>query len=178
MVLVESWAWWLLVAVLLCAPVVHTAVIEFVMFGIGAGAASLTAGLGGGIVLQFVVFLATTVGLLVLVRPIAKRQRRSALSVRHGIEALKGAEAVVLERVGSGLRAGGEGQRRGDRRCDRRRALTVRRQCTAVLCAPPSRPRRGPSVWVPSHTTSQPHSVKLFEFELFEGLSRESLWKP
>ncbi|MBF9073046.1 NfeD family protein [Streptacidiphilus fuscans] len=99
MVPVESWAWWLLVAVLLCAPVVHTAAIEFVMFGIGAGAASLTAGLGGGIVVQFVVFLATTVGLLVLVRPIAKRQRRSALSVRHGIEALKGAEAVVLERV-------------------------------------------------------------------------------
>ncbi|MEY9847319.1 NfeD family protein [Streptacidiphilus sp. MAP5-3] len=99
MVPVESWAWWLLVAVLLCAPVVHTAALEFVMFGIGAGAASLTAGLGGGIVLQFVVFLATTLGLLVFVRPIAKRQRRSAVSVRHGIEALKGAEAVVLERV-------------------------------------------------------------------------------
>ncbi|WP_084701009.1 NfeD family protein [Streptacidiphilus anmyonensis] len=96
---VESWAWWLLVAVLLCAPVVHTALLEFVMFGIGASAAALTAGLGGGIVLQFVVFLATTLALLVLVRPITRRQRREAASVRHGIEALKGVEAVVLERV-------------------------------------------------------------------------------
>jgi membrane protein implicated in regulation of membrane protease activity len=96
---VESWAWWLLVAVLLCAPVVHTALLEFVMFGIGAGAAALAAGLGGGIVVQFVVFLATTLALLALVRPITRRQRRQAGSVRLGIEALKGAEAVVLERV-------------------------------------------------------------------------------
>ncbi|WP_042380097.1 NfeD family protein [Streptacidiphilus melanogenes] len=96
---VESWAWWLLVAVLLCAPVVHTALLEFVMFGIGAGAAALTAGLGGGIVLQFVVFLATTLALLAFVRPITRRQRSQGASLRHGIEALKGSEAVVLERV-------------------------------------------------------------------------------
>ncbi|MEZ0070303.1 membrane protein implicated in regulation of membrane protease activity [Streptacidiphilus sp. MAP12-20] len=96
---VESWAWWLAAAVLLCAPVVHTALIEFVMFRIGAGAAALAAGLGGGVVLQFVVFLATTVALLLFVRPIAKRQGRAGSGVRHGIDALKGAEAVVLERV-------------------------------------------------------------------------------
>jgi membrane protein implicated in regulation of membrane protease activity len=99
MAFVESWAWWLLVAVLLCAPVVHTALLEFVMFGIGAGAAALTAGLGGGVVLQFAVFLGATLALLVLVRPITRRQRRQAASVRLGIDALKGAEAVVLERV-------------------------------------------------------------------------------
>jgi membrane protein implicated in regulation of membrane protease activity len=99
MAFVESWAWWLLVAVLLCAPVVHTALLEFVMFGIGAGAAALTAGLGGGVVLQFAVFLGATLALLVLVRPITRRQRRQAAAVRLGIDALKGAEAVVLERV-------------------------------------------------------------------------------
>ncbi|RAG81894.1 NfeD family protein [Streptacidiphilus pinicola] len=96
---VESWAWWLIVAVLLCAPVVHTALLEFVMFGIGAGAASLAAGLGVGVVWQFVVFLVTTLSLLLLVRPVTRRQRRQSATVRHGIEALKGAEAVVLERV-------------------------------------------------------------------------------
>ncbi|WP_037604947.1 NfeD family protein [Streptacidiphilus rugosus] len=96
---VESWAWWLAAAVLLCIPVMHTALIEFVMFGIGAGAAALAAGLGGGVVLQFVVFLATTVALLLFVRPIARRQLRAGPGVRHGIDALRGAEAVVLERV-------------------------------------------------------------------------------
>jgi membrane protein implicated in regulation of membrane protease activity len=96
---VESWAWWLLVAVLLCLPVVHTAAIEFVMFGIGAAAAALAAGLGGTVVVQFAVFLAATVALLLFVRPIAKRQLRRRPVVRHGIDALKGADAVVLERV-------------------------------------------------------------------------------
>ena len=89
----------MLVAVLLCAPVVHTALLEFIMFGIGAGAAALTAGLGGGIVLQFVVFVGATLSLLLLVGPVTRRQRRQAATVRHGIDALKGVEAVVLERV-------------------------------------------------------------------------------
>lgn len=96
---VESWAWWLIVAVLLCAPVVHTALLEFVMFGIGAGAAALAAGLGAGVVWQFAVFLLATLSLLLLVRPVTRRQRRRSAGVRHGIEALKGVEALVLERV-------------------------------------------------------------------------------
>ena len=79
----ESWVWWLLGAALLGVPLVLTAMPEFAMFAVGAGAAALTAGLGGGAVLEFVVFLAVSVGMLVFVRPVAVRQLTKAPPVDH-----------------------------------------------------------------------------------------------
>ncbi|MFC5645900.1 NfeD family protein [Kitasatospora cinereorecta] len=96
---VDDWIWWLLAAVGLGIPLVLTAMPEFAMFAIGAGAAALTAALGGGVVLQFLVFVAATVAQLVFVRPIAYRQSKQAPAIRTGIEALTGATAVVQERV-------------------------------------------------------------------------------
>lgn len=95
----ESWVWWLLGAALLGVPLVLTAMPEFAMFAVGAGAAALTAGLGGGAVLEFVVFLAVSVGMLVFVRPVAVRQLTKAPPLRTGVDALRGASALVLERV-------------------------------------------------------------------------------
>lgn len=69
------------------------------MFAVGALAASVTAWLGGGIVAQTLVFAAVSVALLVVVRPVVKRSLQRAPEHRSGIDALKGRQAVVLERV-------------------------------------------------------------------------------
>ncbi|GAA2234948.1 MULTISPECIES: NfeD family protein [Kitasatospora] len=95
----ESWIWWLLAAVGLGIPLVLTALPEFAMFAIGAGAAALAAGLGAGVVLQFLLFVGVSVALLVFVRPIAYRQLRQAPEFRTGTAALIGATAIVQEQV-------------------------------------------------------------------------------
>lgn len=96
--------WWLIAAVGLGIPLVITAMPEFGMFAVGAVAGAVTAGLGGGIVAQVIVFVVVSVALLVFVRPLAYRNRQRP-EQRSGIEALKGKQAVVLERVDGG--AGG-----------------------------------------------------------------------
>ncbi|GAA0698081.1 NfeD family protein [Kitasatospora atroaurantiaca] len=95
----DSWIWWLLAAVGLGIPLVLTAMPEFAMFAVGAGAAALAAGLGAGVVTQFLLFVGVSVALLVFVRPIAYRQLQKGPQVRMGIEALKGASAIVQEQV-------------------------------------------------------------------------------
>ncbi|MFC1419686.1 NfeD family protein [Streptacidiphilus cavernicola] len=91
--------WWLIVGAVLGVPLVVTAMPEFGMFAIGAGAAALTAAVGGGTVAQFVVFLVVSVALVVFVRPLAMRHLRRGPEVRTGIDALTGATALVLEQV-------------------------------------------------------------------------------
>ncbi|MBP0450168.1 NfeD family protein [Kitasatospora sp. RG8] len=72
---------------------------EFAMFAVGALAAAGVAGLGAGVVWQVLAFVAVSAGLLVVVRPIAYRQMTKGPQVKMGIEALKGATAVVAEQV-------------------------------------------------------------------------------
>ncbi|SEF70410.1 Membrane protein implicated in regulation of membrane protease activity [Actinacidiphila yanglinensis] len=96
--------WWLVAAAGLGIPLVITAMPEFGMFAVGAIGGAVTAGLGGGIVVQVVVFVLVSVALLVFVRPLAYRNRQRP-DQRSGVEALKGKQAVVLERVDGG--AGG-----------------------------------------------------------------------
>ncbi|WP_406204966.1 NfeD family protein [Kitasatospora sp. NBC_01560] len=95
----DSWIWWLLAAVGLGIPLVITAMPEFAMFAVGALAAAGVAGLGAGAVWQVLVFVAVSTGLLVVVRPIAYRQLKKGPQIKMGIEALKGATAVVAEQV-------------------------------------------------------------------------------
>ncbi|MFG3053944.1 NfeD family protein [Kitasatospora sp. NPDC048239] len=95
----DSWIWWLLAAVGLGIPLVITAMPEFAMFAVGALAAAGVAGLGAGAVWQVLTFVAVSVALLVVVRPIAYRQLRNGPQIKMGIEALKGATAVVAEKV-------------------------------------------------------------------------------
>ncbi|MGA5819348.1 NfeD family protein [Kitasatospora sp. NPDC094028] len=95
----DSWTWWLLLAVVLGIPLVLTTAPEFGMFGVGALAAAAVAGLGGGGVLQTLVFVVVSVALVAFVRPIAYRQLRKGAQVKMGIEALQGATAVVVESV-------------------------------------------------------------------------------
>ncbi|MET4926999.1 NfeD family protein [Streptomyces sp. PSRA5] len=102
---IEAWVWWLIAAVGLGIPLVLTAMPEFGMFSAGAVAGAVVAALGGGIVAQVLVFVAVSVALIAVVRPLAARQGTRTPRLATGIDALKGRQAVVLERVdGSGGR--------------------------------------------------------------------------
>jgi membrane protein implicated in regulation of membrane protease activity len=100
---IGSWVWWLVGAAALGIPLVVTAMPEFGMFAVGAVAAAATAGIGADIVVQVLVFVVVSVALIAVVRPIATRHRSTLPQLATGIDALKGKQAVVLERVdGSG----------------------------------------------------------------------------
>lgn len=96
---IDAWVWWLIGAVGLGIPLVLTAMPEFGMFSAGAVAAAVTAALGGGTVAQVLVFAVVSVALIAVVRPIAARHRSQGPQFASGVDALKGRQAVVLERV-------------------------------------------------------------------------------
>ncbi|WP_406057181.1 NfeD family protein [Streptomyces sp. NBC_01077] len=98
---IDAWVWWLIGAVGLGIPLVLTAMPEFGMFSVGAVAGAVTAALGFGVVPQVLVFVVVSVALVAVVRPIAARQRDGRPQHASGIDALKGRQAVVLERVDS-----------------------------------------------------------------------------
>lgn len=95
----DDWLWWLIAAVGLGIPLVVTAMPEFGMFAVGAVAAAVAAGLGLGITGQVLVFVIVSVAGIAVVRPLANRNRAQRPELRSGIDALKGRQAVVLERV-------------------------------------------------------------------------------
>jgi membrane protein implicated in regulation of membrane protease activity len=98
---IDAWVWWLIGAVGLGIPLVLTAMPEFGMLSVGAVAGAIVAALGGGIVAQVLVFVAVSVALIAVVRPLAARQNAGRPVLATGIDALKGRQAVVLERVDS-----------------------------------------------------------------------------
>jgi membrane protein implicated in regulation of membrane protease activity len=78
---------------------------------LAALAAAVTAGLGGGIILQFLVFIAGSLASLAVLRPIARRHLHMPEISRTGTAALVGTKALVLQRVdanGGRVRIGGE----------------------------------------------------------------------
>ncbi|MET9431427.1 MULTISPECIES: NfeD family protein [unclassified Streptomyces] len=102
---IDAWVWWLIGAVGLGIPLVLTAMPELGMLSVGAIAGALTAALGLGVVAQVVVFAAVSVALIAVVRPIAARHRDGRPQHATNVDALRGRQAVVLERVdGSGGR--------------------------------------------------------------------------
>ncbi|MFF5407589.1 NfeD family protein [Streptomyces misionensis] len=102
---IDAWVWWLVGAAALGIPLVVTAMPEFGMLAVGAVAAAVAAGLGLGVVGQVLTFLVVSVALIAVVRPIAARHGRQSPRLATGVEALKGRQALVLERVdGSGGR--------------------------------------------------------------------------
>ena len=98
---IDAWVWWLVGAAALGIPLVVTAMPEFGMLAVGAVAAAVAAGLGGDIVVQVLVFAVVSVALIAVVRPIATRHRSQRPQLATGIDALRGKQAVVLERVDS-----------------------------------------------------------------------------
>ncbi|MFI6010803.1 NfeD family protein [Streptomyces sp. NPDC051243] len=97
---IDAWVWWLIGAAALGIGLVVTAMPELGMLAVGAVAAAVVAGIfGGDAVVQVVAFVVISTALIAVVRPIANRHRAQRPQLATGIEALKGKQAVVLERV-------------------------------------------------------------------------------
>ncbi|MEU2440751.1 NfeD family protein [Streptomyces rubradiris] len=96
---IDAWVWWLVGAAALGIPLVVTAMPEFGMLAVGAVAAAVVSALGFDAVIQVLTFVVVSVALIAVVRPIAARHSRQRPQLATGVEALKGRQAVVLERV-------------------------------------------------------------------------------
>ncbi|GGW86729.1 NfeD family protein [Streptomyces lomondensis] len=97
---IDAWLWWLIGATALGIALVVTAMPELGMLAVGAIAAAVVTGVfGGGAVAQVAVFAVVSTAGIAVVRPIANRHRAQRPQLATGVDALKGRQAVVLERV-------------------------------------------------------------------------------
>ncbi|MGW0765211.1 NfeD family protein [Streptomyces sp. NPDC002676] len=130
---IDAWVWWLVGAAALGIPLVVTAMPEFGMLAVGAVAAAVVAGLGFDAVIQVLAFVVVSVALIAVVRPIAARHSRQRPQFASGVDALKGKQAVVLERVdGSGGRIKLAGEVWSARSLDTGRAYEVGQEVDVV----------------------------------------------
>jgi membrane protein implicated in regulation of membrane protease activity len=78
---------------------------------LAAGGAAVVAGVGGGVALQFIVFVVGSIAALGLLRPAVLRRLHRGPVLRTGAAALVGEPAVALARVdadGGRVKIGGE----------------------------------------------------------------------
>jgi membrane protein implicated in regulation of membrane protease activity len=94
-----TWVIWIIAAVVLAVGEMLTMGLFLAPFAAGAVMAALVAGVGGGVVPSWSVFILTSLLLLLVVRPIARSHRRTPAPLRTGTAALVGRRAVVLERI-------------------------------------------------------------------------------
>jgi membrane protein implicated in regulation of membrane protease activity len=103
---------WLIAAVLLAVGELLTPGMFFLgPVALAAVGAALTAGVGAGVILQLLVFIAVSAASLAFLRPVARRHIRMPALTRTGTAALVGTKALVLQRVdanGGRVRIGGE----------------------------------------------------------------------
>ena len=103
---------WLIAAVLLAIGELATPGMFFLgPVALAAVGAAVSAGIGAGVVLQLIVFVAVSAGSIGLLRPIARRHIHVPALTRTGTAALVGRKALVLQRVdanGGRVRIGGE----------------------------------------------------------------------
>ena len=95
-----AWLLWLIAAGLFTAGEVASPDLVLLMFAGGALGGMAAALLGAGVPLQLLVFVVVSVGLLAVVRPVAKRHLVDRTPEQiDGVQALVGRTAVVSERV-------------------------------------------------------------------------------
>lgn len=100
----ESWRWvWLVVAAAGLAGEMVTAGTFFLLpFGLGAAAACAAAFAGASLDVQWLVFVATSLGLFAATRPLARRLDRTVGGEGIGARRWIGQSAVVLSDIPSG----------------------------------------------------------------------------
>jgi len=96
---VAAWLIWLIAAGVLAIAEALSLDLVLIMLAGAALAAAGAAGLGAPAALQVAVFALTAIGLVGVVRPLAKRRLELPSHERIGIEALKGRNAVVVRTV-------------------------------------------------------------------------------
>jgi membrane protein implicated in regulation of membrane protease activity len=109
---VPGWVIWAVLALALAVGEIFTPGLFFLgPVALAAVAAGIVDALGGGAILQLIVFIAASIASVGLIRPIAKAHLRVPSPLRTGTAALTGAKAVVLQRVdadGGRVKIGGE----------------------------------------------------------------------
>jgi len=107
----DEWVWWMIAAGVLAVGEIATVGFFLGPVAVAAVLAALVALVGGGLALQWVVFIAASIASLVVLRPLARRHLRTPAQLRSGTAALVGAPALVLQRVdvhGGQVKIGGE----------------------------------------------------------------------
>jgi membrane protein implicated in regulation of membrane protease activity len=95
----SAWLVWLILSGALAAGETASGTFVLLMMSGGALGGAITAASGGPLLVQVVVALLVTIGLVWLVRPVAIRHLNPCPTVITGPQALVGREAVVLTRV-------------------------------------------------------------------------------
>lgn len=93
---------WVALAIVFAVAEAFTGTLVLLMFGAGAVAAAIAAGLGGGLVAQGVAFAAVSALSLWVLRPIIRKHMIPALKgadEQIGLKALEGAPGLALEQV-------------------------------------------------------------------------------
>jgi membrane protein implicated in regulation of membrane protease activity len=95
----DEWVLWMIAAGVLAVGEIVTVSFFLGPVAVAAVLSAIAALAGAGLAAQWIVFIAASVGSLVVLRPIAKRHLRTPAQIRTGTAALVGAPALVLERV-------------------------------------------------------------------------------
>lgn len=95
----DPWVVWIVVAVLFAVAEIFSLSLFLAPFAGGALLAALVAGLGLGVPLSLIAFLAASSALLFGLRPIARAHLRPSLETRTGAAALVGRHATALEQI-------------------------------------------------------------------------------
>jgi membrane protein implicated in regulation of membrane protease activity len=107
----EDWVWWVIAAGGLAVGEIFTMGFFLGPIAIAAVLAAIVSLAGGGLAASWVVFIAASIGSLLVLRPIARRHLRTPPRIRTGTAALVGGPATVMERVdrdGGQVKIGGE----------------------------------------------------------------------
>jgi membrane protein implicated in regulation of membrane protease activity len=107
----EDWVWWMIAAGVLAVGEIATLGFFLGPIAVAATLTAIVALVGGGLAVQWLVFIAASLGSVVVLRPVARRHLRTPARLRTGTAALVGGRAVVLERVdanGGQVKIGGE----------------------------------------------------------------------
>jgi membrane protein implicated in regulation of membrane protease activity len=95
----SGWVFWIIAAIVLAVGEMVTLSFFLAPFAGGALLAAIVDAAGGGVVLSWGIFIIASLGLLLVVRPIARSHRKMPAQLRTGTAALIGRRAVVVERI-------------------------------------------------------------------------------
>ena len=95
----EEWVWWMIAAGVLAVGEIATVSFFLGPIAVAAVLSAIVALAGAGLAAQWIVFIAASLGSLLVLRPVAKRHLRTPAQIRTGTAALVGAPALVLEQV-------------------------------------------------------------------------------
>jgi membrane protein implicated in regulation of membrane protease activity len=95
----SGWVFWIIAAIVLAVGEMVTLSFFLAPFAGGALLAAIVDAAVGGVVLSWGIFIIASLGLLLVVRPIARSHRKMPAQLRTGTAALIGRRAVVVERI-------------------------------------------------------------------------------